>query len=697
VTDATPLHDRILFGAAFYNEYRVLGTLDRDLDLMAEAGFSVIRVGESVWSTWEPRPGEFDLEWLLPVLDGAHRRGIDVILGTPTYAVPPWLRQLHPEIAAHDATGHAVPWGTRQEINFAHPEFRGYAERVIRAVISRYADHPAVIGFQVDNEPGLYLLHNPDVFAGFLKHLAARYGSVENLNREWNLTYWSHRLGDWSQLWTPEGNHSPQYQLEWRRYQATLVSDFIAWQAGIVREYASPGQFVTTCISYERPAVDDVAIVRSLDITAGNPYYKMQDALQIGVEVARPEIWWSSGVWGLFEQADRMFASAQAPFLVTETNAQSIGQSHWQNHPPYPGQIAQAALALVSRGARMVEYWQWQTMHSGIETYWGGVLPHSGEPGRVYREVAELGGRLKALEPALAGYLPDSDVTLLYSTDTKRSFEFYPPLAKDDGSADENAYLRIFDAFYRGAFEAGLQSRIVHVDQFLDTDAATFAARHPVLVVPTLYIASDEALDALLAYAAAGGHLIAGIRTGYGDDLGRARAERAPARIGEAAGIHYEEYSNLDAPVGISTSLPGASPAQGIGWADGITVDGAEVLATFGEGIYSGGPAVTTREVGAGRISYVGTLPNQALAAAILSWATPVRIGAVWDVDETVTVSSGATPRGRVWFVSNWGPSPAQARPSADVSTDGESVPAGSAIELAPWAVRVFTQEFGNG
>jgi len=80
---------RVRFGAAYYHEYQRVDRLETDLDLMAEASFSVIRVGESVWSTWEPQNGTFNLEWLLPVLDGAHERGIGVVLGTPTYAVPP--------------------------------------------------------------------------------------------------------------------------------------------------------------------------------------------------------------------------------------------------------------------------------------------------------------------------------------------------------------------------------------------------------------------------------------------------------------------------------------------------------------------------------------------------------------------------------------------------------------------------------
>src|SRR3954471_1731486 len=70
---------QVLFGAAYYHEYQTTDRLKTDLDLMLDANFTVIRVGESVWSTWEPDNGVFDLEWLAPVLDEAHARGIAVI------------------------------------------------------------------------------------------------------------------------------------------------------------------------------------------------------------------------------------------------------------------------------------------------------------------------------------------------------------------------------------------------------------------------------------------------------------------------------------------------------------------------------------------------------------------------------------------------------------------------------------------
>ena len=138
-----------------------------------------------------------------------------------------------------------------------------------------------MIGFQVDNEPGMLLFHNHGVFQRFVDELRHTYGDVETLNEAWGLVYWSHKLSTWADLWRPDGNWQPQYDLAWRTFQAKLTTEFIAWQAGIAREYARDDQFVTTCIAYERPTVDDANLTRALDVTAGNPYYAMQDALAV--------------------------------------------------------------------------------------------------------------------------------------------------------------------------------------------------------------------------------------------------------------------------------------------------------------------------------------------------------------------------------------------------------------------------------
>ncbi|HEY0247973.1 MAG TPA: beta-galactosidase [Gryllotalpicola sp.] len=696
MSDVTPFEpSSVLFGAAYYAEYQQTDRLETDLDLMVEAGFSVIRVGESVWSTWEPRNGVFELDWLQPVLDGAHRRGIGVILGTPSYAAPPWLQQAYPEIAAEDATGRRVPWGGRQEIDFSHPAFRYHAERVIRRIVARYADHPAVIGYQVDNEPGLHLLHNQGVFEGFVRELEDRYGDVETLNREWGLVYWSHRIADWSELWRPDGNTLPQYDLAWRRYQARLTSEFIAWQAEIVREYARPGQFVTTCIAYPRPALDDEQLTQALDITAGNPYYAMQDHLAADSEHEAVTEWTTSGVAGLLRQADRMFSSRQSRFLVTETDAQTIGGSA-SNLPPWPGQLKMAAFALISRGAAMVEYWHWHTIPYGTETYWGGVLPHSLVPGRVYGEIAEIGAALRRIGTGLDGFEPDADVALLWSNESKWALEFFPPLGTGV-EPDRRSYERIFDAFHRGVVEAGRQARILHLAQAAALGAAELARRFPVLVAPAVYVAADEELDLLRDYAAAGGHLVLGIRTGYGDHEARARVAVAPERLSEAAGVHYEEFSNLAAPIPVVGDEAGVLPddAAGEGWADGLIVDDADVVARYVHPRFGDFPAVTTHAWGEGRVTTVGTVPSTSLAAGLFRWARPTAVAdeIVLDRALPLTVASGTLPGGgRTWFLFNWSwttVTTTLAHAASDLET-GDPLEAGSELVLGPWSVRAL-------
>ncbi|GAB2964748.1 beta-galactosidase [Streptomyces pseudoechinosporeus] len=690
-----PTSPLVRLGAAYYREYQPHDRLDADLDLMAETGLTLIRVGESVWSTWEPQDGVFDLDWLEPVLDGAHERNIAVLLGTPTYAVPPWLQRKHPQIAAQLKSGWRVPWGSRQEADFTSAVFRRYAERVVRRIVGRYAQHPAVAGYQVDNEPGLHLLYNREVFEGFVAYLKKRYGSVEVLNERWGLTYWSHRIGAWDELWSPEGNTTPSYDLAWRRYQADLTTEFIAWQADLVRELARPDQYVTTCVASTRPAVDDVDVNRALDVASANVYYSTQDELALPDDGRRHDGgWFGQGVWQLYQAADRARGARQASFHVTETNATTIGGPH-TNHPPYAGQLRQAAWALVSRGATQVAYWHWHTLHFGHETYWGGLLGHALQPGRIVDEARRITTEFDRAGAALGGLRPDADVTFVRSPESDWAFQHQPPLAvPGSGSGDPRSYPRIFGAFYKGFFDAGLQVRIAGAVQ-LSWDVDQLVSGHPVLVAPALYAVDDATLDLLDGYARAGGHLVLTFRTGYADEEARARATVAPGRLRAAAGVHYLEYSNLTGPLPVRAAgglrLPAG--AQATAWADGLIVDDAQPLAYYEHPHFGQWPAATTRRHGAGRVTYVGTLPDSAFARALAEF-TGAGVRRQWpELPDSVTVTSARNGAGeRLWFVHNWSWTPVTVPlPEAmDDLLSGERLGAGIGLRLDAWDVRVL-------
>lgn len=683
--------DRILFGAAYYPEYQPVERMAEDFRLMREAGFNLIRVGESVWSSWEPRDGEFELDWLRPVLDGAHAHGISVVLGTPTYAVPPWLMLKHPEIAAESKTGVRVPWGARQETDTSHPVFLAHAERIIRKVIARYADHPAIVGYQVDNEPGQQVPHNAHVFTRFKQWLVAKYNGVEAINAAWNLTHWAHRLNHIDELWLPDGNHVPQYDLDWRRFHAQQTTEYIAWQVKIVREYASTDQFITTCIDPMRPAVDDRGIGAACDVIASNQYIATQE--QLGPETDGDYAFPPSGSWAPFYISDRTWAIGQRRFMVTETNATSVGFP-WFNYPMYDGQWRQVSWAMIARGARAVEYWHWHTMHGSWETFWGGVLPHSFSPGRVYGQLAELGNEIVRAGAAVEGIVPDANVGLLFSMPNRWAFEYHPPMQdpgatpEKQGPADRAAYERIVYRFYGGLDRAGHQVRVMHAADFELADAGQLARDLPTLVVPALYLASDALVANLLCYAQAGGHLVIGIRTGYADEIGRPKLDRQPAGLVDAAGVWYDEFSNLVSPLKVSGQLSGTA----LSLVEGLIAAGAEVVASYQHPHFGRWPAVTSRAHGAGRISYVGAFPGLDLAKSLGDWLKPDHPWQAQLVPGALTVH-GATNRAgeRLWFVHNFGWEPRTITPPMPVE-DVLSAERVTELALRPWDVRILRE-----
>src|ERR1700761_8502391 len=147
---AQPKVDKLLYGVAYYDEYMPYERLDKDIQMMKAAGINVVRIAESTWSTVEPQDGVYDFTHIDRVLNAMHKAGINVIIGTPTYAVPTWLVKKYPDVLAITPRGQNQ-YGPRQNMDITNPHFRFYAERVIRKILEHVKNHPAIIGYQVDN------------------------------------------------------------------------------------------------------------------------------------------------------------------------------------------------------------------------------------------------------------------------------------------------------------------------------------------------------------------------------------------------------------------------------------------------------------------------------------------------------------------------------------------------------------------
>ncbi len=675
--------DTFLYGAAFYEEYMPEDRLEKDVQLMQQAGINVVRVGESTWSMWEPEDGHFEFAWMDRIIERLTRAHIRVIMGTPTYSIPPWMFKEHPEILVTRLDGQKATYGIRQNMDITNPDFLRYSERVIRKIAEHYRDNRAVIGYQVDNETSAYGTAGPNVQAGFVHYLRDKFSTVERLNRIWGLVYWGQQLHDWSEVPPRNGILNPGWKLEWDRYQESLATNYLAWQASIVREYLRPDQFVMQDFAgATNPNVDEHAISKNMDVAAINIYYPTQD----GYDGEGPS-------YG----GDFARSLKQTNFLVTETNAQTIGWDSRSQFPPYDGQLRESVYLLASTGANMVEYWHWHSLHYGQETYWKGVLSHDLEPGRIYAEVSRTAHELERVGPHIVDLTAAHPVALLYSNDSRHGTDYMPFLeSQPPGDMPwhhpkgyEFEMRRLYGALYR--LNAGVD--------FIFPETQDLS-RYKVIVVPPLYVASDALLSRLVDYARGGGHLVLTLKSGFCNEYSTVRDVMAPGPLGEAAGIHYQEFSNLAKPVELrGDPFQAGAQNQVSDWAEMLLLDTAKPLAYYEHPFFGKYAAITENHFGKGMVTYEGTVLSAELQQKVLARVLEQAhlSGPDQKLPPAVRVKHGVNRAGKtIHYYFNFSPAPQHvvymyARGTELLSQ--RSVAPAAGLTLDPWGVAIVEEE----
>ncbi|UCF39366.1 MAG: beta-galactosidase [Acidobacteriota bacterium] len=680
-----PKLDTILYGASYYHEYMPYERLERDIELMKQADITLIRLGESTWSSWEPEPGRFEFAWMERILDKLDEAGIRVILGTATYSIPPWLFKLHPEILVSHL-GDAPPshaegystyagtsppglYGVRQNMDLTHPAYLFYAERLIRKQVSHFAKHPAIIGFQVDNETHPSGYPAPNTRKLFAKYLKDKFRTTDTLNQIWGLTYWGQLIGDWTELPPIDGILNPGFKLEWERFQRKTVTDFLAWQVDIVREYRRPDQFVLhNFVGGARTDVDQFEIARYLDVAATNPYHRVQDELD---------------GHGIAFSGDVNRSLKNTNYLVTETNAQGIGWDSRGQQPPYDGQLRLNVYSHVSSGANLVAYWHWHSLHYGQETYWKGVLSHDLEPNRAYREVARIAKELKQYGPKLVDLEINNDVAILYSIDSYHGLRFMR-------FSDRVNYMTILGQMHRALYDMN-----VGVD-FVFSQTEDFS-KYKVILVPPLYVADDALLNRLSKFVENGGHILMSFKSGFTNEYNTVRWTKAPGPLREAAGFYYQEFSSL------TQQLPLKGDPFGVGednqvsvWAEFLIPETAEVVASYDHPFFGQFPAITRNQFGKGTLTYQGTYLSNPLQKAVLKdlLKSASLTGPDQDLPPAVRVKHATSNDGKtVHFYLNYSSESQTVTYSNSSGSDllsGQAVAQGSNVTIAPWDLLII-------
>lgn len=625
----------LLYGAAYYDEYMPYDRLGKDVEMMKKAGINTVRIAESTWSTCEPQPGVFDFSHVERVMDAMEEAGINVIIGTPTYAVPTWMVKAHPDVLAETVKGRGI-YGARQIMDITHPVYLFYAERVIRELMKRTAHRKCVIGFQLDNETKYYGTAGKNIQEQFVKYIREKFhDNLDAMNYEFGLDYWSNRINAWEDFPDVRGTINGSLGAEFEKFQRTLVDKFLGWQADIVNEYRREDQFVTHNLDFEwrgysygiQPYVNHFHASQCLTIAGTDIYHPTQDDLT-GAEIA----------FG----GDLIRSLKQDNYLVIETEAQ--GFPGWT---PYKGQLRLQAYSHLASGANSVMYWHWHSIHNSFETYWKGLLSHDFQENATYREACIIGNEFARLGKHLVNLKKKNEVAVLVSNEALTALNWFRIQEQAPGADAKSIYYNdvmrwMYDTLYHMNVEC----------DFIWPESENLE-QYKAIVVPALYAAPDEVLNRLNQYVENGGTLIASFKSAFANENVKVSHEVQPHILSNCFGVHYDQFTfpkNVGLTGEVIPEKPdqkgNAHPAAKV-FMELLVSEGAEVLASYEHYNWKDYAAITRNRYGKGQAVYIGCMTDEETLKSVYKAVLPEADVEISEYHYPIIVRKGTNDLGK--------------------------------------------------
>lgn len=658
----------MLIGVDDYPEHVDRKDWEPHAKLMAEMGVTIVRVAEFAWHLMEPKEGRYEFGWLDDALTVYRAHQIKVILGTPTASPPPWVVRKYPDTLAVSQEGVRAEPGGRRHYCFTSPRYRELSRRIVTAMATHYADHPAVVGWQTDNEIGGPRCWCDQCEGAFREWLKGRYGTVEALNEAHGTVFWSQTWNDWTEIPIPRdrvASHSPSLRLDHLRFHSANVVSYHDLHVDLLRKICSRHWITHNGMGFY-DEVDYFTLAKSLDHMCHDFY---------------PGTNWGHGKHGA-PPLDYIRSVKHRPWWVMEQRSGLTGWNEMFNSGDRPGQLRLWSYQAVAHGADAVVYFRWRTARFGIEQYWHGILDHHGEPGRRFREVARVAKEFGALGDRITGAAYGAPAGILIDPESRWALDIQK-------GTPSFSYLTHANLFHRG-----FHHHHAGVEYFHPAD--DFGAAK-VLVVPTLFLCEPPLAAKLKAWVEAGGLLVLTFRSGVKDRHNVVVNDRLPGALKELAGCVVEEYDALvnkeEFKVDLLAPLPKKPVKAGV-WCDQLRLTGAKPLARYAEGPWKGSPAAAVHKVGKGTVLTVGFQADEPFYRTLAGWLLG-QAGAksTFAPSEDVEVTERTKGKDRFVFVLNHSASPQQVAVPArtawrDLLTGQKT---GRNLTLAPYDVRILT------
>ena len=577
--------DRLYFGGDYNPEQWPKEVWKNDIELMQKANVNLVSLGIFSWANIEISDGNYQFGWLDEIMDLLHEGGISVDLATATASPPAWLSAAHPEILPVNFDGIRLEFGGRQAYCAASKVYQQKAAALTEQIAKRYAEHPAVVMWHVNNEYGC---HAPYCYcdaskAAFVQWLQKKYASLDELNASWGTDFWSQRYRNWDDIpapkRTPDGTHpNPGAQIDFRRFSSEITLELFKTERDIIKKYDSVNPVTTNFMSMKGThAMDYFAWAKEVDFVSTDHYLAQHD-IENHIDLAQ------------MADLTRGFADGKQ-WLLMEHSSSAV---NWQprNYAKTPGQEKRNAMSFVARGSQGAMYFQWRQSQAGSERFHSAMVPHGGENTRVYREVAEL-GKLLSDHPELSKHATDkAEVAIVFD------YEQFWAMMQANLPTEDLSYPDTVAAWYRALYKEGIQADFVPAN----VDAATLAD-YKLVLMPMVHMLSDAEEQVFTSYAQNGGNLVVGYFSNIADRTLRVKlGGYGGSLVKDVIGLYVEEFYPLrESTVKLSNGFEAKL------WAELSALNGAEVVAEFSSGQAQGQAAIVKRNLGASTAWYQGT------------------------------------------------------------------------------------------
>lgn len=640
--------NQFYLGACYYPEHWDESLWADDLRRMKELGFNIIRIGEFAWSIFEPEEGRFEFGLFDRFLEQAVTFGISVIMGTPTATPPAWLTYKYPEVLNVSMEGITYHHGQRRHYNYSSPVYLELCARITREMAQHYRDHPAIIGWQIDNELNceMNVFYAEADHVQFRRWLQTKYGTLERLNQAWGTVFWNQTYDRWDQVHLPRptvsGSPNPHQALDEKRFISDNAISFAKAQADILRAEA-PNQWITTNGLFghlDSHRLSD----ENLDFISYDSYPQFSSIYPDTGEQPLLDRKWSLSLSNVRDISPN--------FAIME---QQAGPGGWVNRmempAPQPGQMRLWTYQSIAHGADMVLYFRWRTAIFGTEIYWHGINDYHNQPNRRVAEAGRVGQELQKAGERIIGKRYLAQAAILRDYDNEWDGE----LDQWHGSLARPSELGWFKALQYGHIPVD----VVTIRPGAEEEQGRELGKYDVLIYPHGAILRESTAAMLQQYAEHGGTVVFGCRTGYKDEAGHCRMQPLPGPAAALSGIVVEDFTMVNgtaAPVAVRFTDEGTEiDAPRFNDILSVQADTVEVLATYESSYYKGKPALTVNRIGKGSVYYWGASFDLPVAKELLKRLPLTSPLHDWcEVPETVEVAVRADAAEELVFLLNY-------------------------------------------